>query len=919
LAVISWYTQDAADVTRGASPITIFSGGQMDAIRLLVRWVLRFFLVWAVDTISLLVAAAILPGMGFAGAGSPAVLVQAAAAAFMLGILNFLIRPLILLLTVPLGALVTFVLGFLVNGLALLVTAALLPVFEMRGLLAAIVGGLVIAAINTVITGVMTVDDEDSFYTGLVEKLAKRQKLIGAAEPGRGILMMEIDGLSYHHMKHALDEGMMPTLKQMMDEDGYVLSHVDCGLPSQTSACQAGIMFGDNDDIPAFRWYDKDRAKVMVSSKDAPEINARYAKGNGLMRGGASVNNMLNGDAEKSVLTLSELKSGSPEEKKLRAADIYLLAVNPYFLMRTIVLMFGDALLEIYQYLKARSRDVQPRLDRLHHAYPLLRGACTVFMRDVAAYLAALNILRGAPSIYVTWPGYDEVAHHSGPWSSDAFGVLKKYDRVIGRMRHYITHKAPRPYELLILSDHGQSFGATFLQRYGCTLTEFIEQHLPQGVRASQQIGGDTGLHTIGGLSGELENVQQQGVSGRVGGVVIEQSQKATQRAVEEEVGAAETEAAAQVIAFGSGNLAQVYFDLFPRKITLSELHSAYPGMVDALVSHEAIGIVAGYEDDGTPVVLGKGGRRNLHTGEVTGDDPLTPYGDVNLRAWQVRRVMDFPHAGDLMVNSSVFPDGTVAALEELIGSHGGMGGEQTDAFLFHPGDMIVPETRNSIDMFSILDARRGLPEPEPEALPAGETEKGRTWVPGALIGGIVHRPSRWLGRAVRSLILDRRAYGEVAGDPKMTGPAVLISIFAMLVLAIFNPRGSSWQGFVGLVLAWLLALGVAFGAARLLGGKGSYSATFRGVGFGSVGYLLAFLALFAPIAPLARPLALVVGFFGSWLGAAEANQLRGWRVLLLPVVYVLLFVVIVAGIYILLTGAKLTLASLGQALGITP
>ena len=49
----------------------------------------------------------------------------------------------------------------------------------------------------------------------------------------------------------------------MIEEDGYVLSPVDCGLPSQTSACQAGIMFGDNYDIPAFRWYDKDRAEVV--------------------------------------------------------------------------------------------------------------------------------------------------------------------------------------------------------------------------------------------------------------------------------------------------------------------------------------------------------------------------------------------------------------------------------------------------------------------------------------------------------------------------------------------------------------------------------------------------------------------------------------------------------------------------------
>jgi hypothetical protein len=171
----------------------------------------------------------------------------------------------------------------------------------------------------------------------------------------------------------------------------------------------------------------------------------------------------------------------------------------------------------------------------------------------------------------------------------------------------------------------------------------------------------------------------------------------------------------------------------------------------------------------------------------------------------------------------------------------------------------------------------------------------------------------------LRSLVLDRSAYAEVAGDPTMTGPSVLISVLAMIGLALFDPRGRSWQAFLGFVIAWLVALGVVFGAARLLGGKGSYSATFRGVGFGSTAYLLALLALIPPLAPLARILALVVGFFGSWLGAAEANKIRGWRVIVLPILYVVLFIVIVVGVTILLRGAKLSLDTLTRTLGLTP
>ena len=247
----------------------------MDAIRYVVRWFIRFIVLWLVDAIALIIAAGILPGMSIQVPDLGSYIVVAAAVAFTLGIVNLLLRPLILLLALPLGVLVTVIIGFFANAFALLITARLMPGWlQIDGLLAAFLGGFVLAAVNTVITGVLGVNDEDSFYSGVVERLAKRDTFQGAVEPGRGLVMLEIDGLSYHHLQKALAEDMLPTLKKMRDEEGYVLTRVDCGLPSQTSACQAGIMFGDNYDIPAFRWYDKDRQKLLVSGSDAAEINA---------------------------------------------------------------------------------------------------------------------------------------------------------------------------------------------------------------------------------------------------------------------------------------------------------------------------------------------------------------------------------------------------------------------------------------------------------------------------------------------------------------------------------------------------------------------------------------------------------------------------------------------------------------------
>jgi hypothetical protein len=341
-------------------------------------------------------------------------------------------------------------------------------------------------------------------------------------------------------------------------------------------------------------------------------------------------------------------------------------------------------------------------------------------MRDISANIAILDIMRGAPSIYMLYLGYDEVAHHSGPWTSDAFGDLKRLDKTFARLKAVVDHKAPKPCSFIILSDHGQSFGATFKQRYGVNIKEFIEQLLPKGTTVAQAIGGDRGAMGLRGVAGELGNVSQSDVGSGFDRAVATQGQKLAQRGVDLTTVAEET-MAADVTAYGSGNAAQIYFHLYPRKILLSELNTNYPGMVDALVQHPGLGLVVGYADDGTAVALGKQGRRNLHTGVVEGEDPLLVYApasghgaaSVATRVWQLKRVMDFPSAGDLWVISTLYPDGTVAALEELVGSHGGVGGEQTDAFLFHPADLAVPETRNAIDVFPILNNYRAQPDPQ--------------------------------------------------------------------------------------------------------------------------------------------------------------------------------------------------------------
>lgn len=919
------------------------------AIKLAVTALIRFAVLWAVDAVSLLATAVVLPGVTLQNTPEASFWVIAISAAFVLAIVNFLIRPVVMLIARPLGWVVLFVIGFLVNAVALWITAWLLPSFEVT-ILGGILGGIVLAFFNSILTGLLDIDEEGSFYQNLIERRAKARPFDSAGEPGKGLMMLEVDGLSYWHAKKALEDGLMPNLKAMMEEDGYQLSLTDCGLPSMTSACQAGIMFGDNHDIPAYRWYDKDQRKLYVSNKDATELNARYAHGQGLMRHGSSIMNMMAGDAEKSLFTMANMWSGSEEEKRRRADDVALLMLNPYFLTRSLVLFFWEAGREVWQGWRQKVNNVEPRLNRLEHFYPFVRAATCGAMRDISAAIAILDMMRGAPSIYMLYLGYDEVAHHSGPWTSDAFGDLKRLDKTIGHLRRVIKEKAPRPYDLIILSDHGQSFGATFKQRYGVSIKEFIEQLLPQGTTVAQSIGGDTGAMGLQGVAGELANIQQTGTGNAMTKAVAKQGEKlanmgaaaennsshalgsaagntaAAQAAtgVEAEVAAAVATAVAaeaQVTAYGSGNAAQVYFDLFPRKITLSELEAAYPGMVDALVEHEGLGMVIGYEDDMTAVVLGKCGKRNLHTGVVTGNDPVAPYApasghgaaSIEKRVWQLRRVMDFEHAGDLWLISTVYPDGTVAALEELIGNHGGVGGEQTDAFVFHPPDMAVPETKCSTEVFHILDAHRNAPV---VARAGAAAPAIADWAPSTLWAGL-KQGRAWLGNMLQCLLLVRSGYQNVVNDPYMTGPALAIALVTAVLSSTARYGALKPLYILGEFALWLATVLVVYIAGHLLRGKSTFTKLFRAMGFAQTVYLLSVLAYFRPIASAVNLVVFIAGILAVWMGAAIALKLRGWRAALLPVAAA---VVLGVGEWLLnslLAGGQYTLQQLGDDLGV--
>lgn len=878
------------------------------------RLVLRFLIVWFVDTLSVLITAWVFSGITLNPVQGLSIFFTATATALLLGIVNLLIRPIILLLAVPFGWIVIFLLGFIINAITLVITSSLLPGLEVHGFWAAFLGGLFLSLINTILTTLFNIDDEESFYDNLVKRQAAKQRTGTEDSHTRGVVMLEIDGLSYHHIKQAVLDGFMPNIKKLMEDNGYLISRVDCGLPATTPACQAGILQGNNTDIPAFRWLDKKTNRLLAGGQAAAVIEPRLSNGQGLLEGGSSISNMFSGDATKSILTFSKIKAETKIDKQKRAQDMYLLMRNPYFFMRVLVLFFMDIFQELWQGWQQRRKKVQPRLNRLHNGYPVLRAATNVFLRDVGVYLTILDIVRGVPAIYTLFAGYDEVAHHSGPWTRDAMLTLSQYDRSIGLVLKAMEEDAPRPYEFILLSDHGQSFGATFEQRYDTGILDFIKEQLPQDTSIVETGGGDDGTIGVAAMMGELENIENNQLTGALGRTMVSRTQRTMQNNLEQQPGSQEIKPAKVTLCY-SGNLAQVYFDLHPRKITLNELNAAYPGMVDAIVQHEGIGFVVAYEDDGEPVAFSKNGARNLHTGDVIGDDPLAPFGDVELRSWQVRRIADFTNSGDLILNSAIYPDGSVAALEELIGSHGGLGGEQTDAFIFHPGDMEVPETRNSQEFMAVLKSRVGLPGPTP--VPERDAEfEVEPWSWEILGKGFI-QAGKWLDHAWRALTLHRDAYREIALDVYMTAPALLIALVSQILQSLASENQFNILSILLRFLVWFFSIIVLFLASRLLRGTADFTATLRVVGFAQVAHILELLNFLPVVGPIARLAAVLLTFFGVWTGTAAANEFKGWRTIFLPILYIITLVVVIYFLLSAVGGTAITIDGIAQSFGL--
>jgi hypothetical protein len=318
-----------------------------------------------------------------------------------------------------------------------------------------------------------------------------------------------------------------------------------------------------------------------------------------------------------------------------------------------------------------------------------MRAYATIVQRDLQVESVIADMYAGRPVVYTTFLAYDEVAHHSGIERADALATLRQVDRQIGRIAAAAAH-APRPYRLAVLSDHGQSQGTTFLDRYGVSLEDVVQEAVDAG---TETIGGQPS-EALGFLGASLTEASA-GDSRSARMVRRASSGHAVSGEVrlgeDGEQPAGSGEQPPEVVVMASGCLGLVSFPREPGRVSLERIQSRWPRLVPALRDHAGIGFLLVRSERDGALAIGARGVNYLDEGRVEGEDPLAPFGPRAAR--HVRRTDGFAHCPDVVVNSTYWTDtDEVAAFEELVGSHGGMGGTQSYPFVLHPVELGLPD-----------------------------------------------------------------------------------------------------------------------------------------------------------------------------------------------------------------------------------
>ena len=661
-------------------------------LRSRIYWLVRTLVIWISEVLGLALMAWLFSGIQVDSWGNAFLFIAVVA------LLNAVMWPMLSRLTLRF-IVYTFGFGALIfNAFVLWLGSQLVPGVSFLNIGSLISTALGITAVNTLFSFALSIDDEASYYRHALRRHIKKIRGTTPVRNYPGVAFLEIDGLSEPDLRSAIQEDYMPNLARWLQSGSHSLMSWETDTSSQTGACQGAILHGNNNDMPAFRWVEKKNNNRLISCSNARnvmEIEKHISDGNGLLSvNGYSRVNMFSGDAKDNILTVGRMTSLS----KIYTPFYYSYFSNPYNVSRTIVLFIVEIFREYGSRLRQKFKGVWPRFGREKRGglFPLKRAALCVYLRDIITYTLAGDIYLGdADAIYATYASHDELSHYCGPEDKDTMNGLTKLDKAFGRLER-VAQDSERSYKFVILSDHGQTKGATFKQRYHMTLEELVHGLLPSEITIHSRLDANEGWDRV---SATLTDVTQNDerftgkVTRRVTRKRLEEGQIAVgpayHRLKQERKGKIIPVDEAQVVVLASGNLGLIYFNDWSERMSYEQINQAFPDLIPGLLNHEGIGFILVKSEKDGGIVLGKNGKYYLNDDHVEGENPLTNFG--TRAAHHLRRTNSFTNVPDIVVNSfydSEKDEG--AAFEEQIGFHGGMGGRQNKGLLLYPTEWML-------------------------------------------------------------------------------------------------------------------------------------------------------------------------------------------------------------------------------------
>ena len=453
----------------------------------------------------------------------------------------------------------------------------------------------------------------------------------------------------------------MPFVRTLIENEGYEALSYRCGVPSTTPFAQAGILYGDNSEIPSYRWWDKEAGLLVVfgSGSTFSRVADRYFAGRQpLTAGGACIAALYRAGATD--------RFGPPYEERHRPdqhdAGGRVIAA---FLLNPVTLYFwirhgGLALFRIAsEYLRARfsrrrTADVFIIADIYHE----------VVVHHLTRFALLQAMDEGLPTIYACFYTYDEASHAFGPTDPNTLRVLRHIDstiRLAGAKRR--GNRAGVDYEVVVLSDHGQVETIPFVSTDGETLGRKIARFLP-----------DHAVTEHRGLAFAPEGAEP------VGRVEITYS----------------------------GGLAHVYFAHVAGRLDASAVQSRYPGLAERVADLAGVGLVMVKDRDGGSL-LTRDGRFPLASPPASETKALLErFDEPEVLAAQLRRLNSFERSGDLVVFGA-YDGNKQVNFEDQVGGHGSVGGDQLHPFLLAKKEWGFDTTRvtNASDLYPMLVSLR--------------------------------------------------------------------------------------------------------------------------------------------------------------------------------------------------------------------